>query len=136
MRVVPDQRLREPFGVRINQELVGIETKAALGLVRAMPAIAVELAGCVVLVAKDKAPPMSGPARHLGTTAIEACKPGEIIVVEQKSGVDAGSWGGILSLGAKLRGVAGVVYIVSFLTNRSDGGADESQGVLSVQEYV
>jgi regulator of RNase E activity RraA len=52
---------------------------------------------------------MSGPPRHLGTTAIEACKPGEIIVVEQKSGVDAGSWGGILSLGAKLRGAAGVV---------------------------
>ncbi len=63
----------------------------------------------VRLVAKDKAPPMSGPPRHLGTTAIEACKPGEIIVVEQKSGIDAGSWGGILSLGAKLRGAAGVV---------------------------
>jgi 4-hydroxy-4-methyl-2-oxoglutarate aldolase len=63
----------------------------------------------VRLVAMDKAPPMSGPPRHLGTTAIEACKPGEIIVVEQKSGIDAGSWGGILSLGAKLRGVAGVV---------------------------
>lgn len=63
----------------------------------------------VRLVAKDNAPPTSGPPRHLGTTAIEACQPGEIIVVEQKSGVDAGSWGGILSLGAKLRGVAGVV---------------------------
>jgi 4-hydroxy-4-methyl-2-oxoglutarate aldolase len=63
----------------------------------------------VRLVAKDKAPTASGPPRHLGTTAIEACKPGEIIVVEQKSGVDAGSWGGILSLGARLRGVAGVV---------------------------
>jgi regulator of RNase E activity RraA len=63
----------------------------------------------VRLVAKDKAPPTSGPPRHLGTTAIEACQPGEIIVVEQKSGIDAGSWGGILSLGAKLRGAAGVV---------------------------
>ena len=63
----------------------------------------------VRLVAKDKAPPTSGPPRHLGTAAIEACKTGEIIVVEQKSGIDAGSWGGILSLGAKLRGVAGVV---------------------------
>jgi regulator of RNase E activity RraA len=63
----------------------------------------------VRLVAKDKAPPTSGPPRHLGTTAIDACQPGEIIVVEQKSGVDAGSWGGILSLGAKLRGIAGVV---------------------------
>ena len=63
----------------------------------------------VRLVAKDNAPPMSGPPRHLGTTAIEACQPSEIIVVEQRSGIDAGSWGGILSLGAKLRGAAGVV---------------------------
>ena len=50
-----------------------------------------------------------GPARHLGTTAIEAARPGDVIVVEQRSGVDAGSWGGTLSLGAKLRGVAGVI---------------------------
>jgi regulator of RNase E activity RraA len=53
------------------------------------------------------APP--GPARHLGTAAIEAANPGDVIVVEQRSGVEAGSWGGILTLGAKLRGVAGVV---------------------------
>jgi 4-hydroxy-4-methyl-2-oxoglutarate aldolase len=53
------------------------------------------------------APP--GPTRHLGTTAIEAASPGDVIVVEQKSGVEAGSWGGILALGAKLRGVAGVI---------------------------
>jgi len=53
------------------------------------------------------APP--GPTRHLGTTAIEAAHPGDVIVVEQRSGVEAGSWGGILALGAKLRGVAGVV---------------------------
>jgi regulator of RNase E activity RraA len=53
------------------------------------------------------APP--GPTRHLGTTAIEAANPGDVIVVEQKSGVEAGSWGGILALGAKLRGVAGVI---------------------------
>ena len=63
----------------------------------------------VKLVAKEQAPPSSGPPRHLGTSAILAAQPGEIIVVEQKSGVDAGSWGGILSLGAKLRQVAGVI---------------------------
>ena len=63
----------------------------------------------VKLVAKDKAPPATGAPRHLGTTAIEACQPGEIIVVEQRTGIDAGSWGGILSLGAKMRGVAGVI---------------------------
>lgn len=63
----------------------------------------------VKLVAKDLAPPQDGPPRHLGTTAIEAGGPGSIIVVEQRSGIEAGSWGGILSLAAKLRGVEGVV---------------------------
>lgn len=63
----------------------------------------------VKLVAKDEAPPATGAPRHLGTAAIEASQPGEIIVVEQRTGIDAGSWGGILSLGAKVRGVAGVI---------------------------
>jgi len=48
-------------------------------------------------------------SRHLGTTAIERARPGDVIVVEQRTGVDAAAWGGTLSLGAKLRGVAGVV---------------------------
>jgi 4-hydroxy-4-methyl-2-oxoglutarate aldolase len=63
----------------------------------------------VKLVAKDAAPASSGPPRHLGTAAIEAAQPGEIIVVEQRSGIDAGSWGGILSTGAQVRGIAGVI---------------------------
>jgi 4-hydroxy-4-methyl-2-oxoglutarate aldolase len=84
------------------------------GCVTGLPPLTVlrRLAGrvrTVKLVAKEAAPPASGPPRHLGTTAIEATAPGEIIVVEQRSGIDAGSWGGILSQGAKLRGVAGVI---------------------------
>jgi len=51
----------------------------------------------------------AGPPRHLGTTAIEAAQPGDVIVVEQRTGLDAGCWGGILTLGAKVRGIAGVV---------------------------
>jgi len=50
-----------------------------------------------------------GPPRHLGTTAVDAAGPDDVIVIEQRSGVEAGSWGGLLTLGAKLRGVAGVV---------------------------
>ena len=50
-----------------------------------------------------------GPPRHLCTTAIEASGPDHVIVVEQRTGLDAGSWGGILTLAAKLRGVAGVI---------------------------
>jgi 4-hydroxy-4-methyl-2-oxoglutarate aldolase len=47
--------------------------------------------------------------KHLSTTAIEMANPGEVIVVEQRTGVDAAAWGGNLSLGAKVRGVAGVI---------------------------
>lgn len=47
--------------------------------------------------------------RHLCTAAIEAAAPGDIIVVEQRTGVDAAAWGGNLSLGAQMRGVAGVI---------------------------
>src|SRR5689334_13094706 len=42
-------------------------------------------------------------------TAIEAAKPGDIIVVEQRTGLDAASWGGNLSIGAQVKGVAGVI---------------------------
>src|SRR5882672_7476218 len=61
------------------------------------------------LVAAEEASEQGGPPRHLGTSAIELAQPGDVIVVEQRTGRDAGCWGGILTLGAKLRGVAGVV---------------------------
>ena len=67
------------------------------------------LAGRVVTMKLGVGPPPPGPVRHLGTTAIESASAGDVIVVEQRSGVDAGSWGGILTVGAKLRGVAGVI---------------------------
>jgi regulator of RNase E activity RraA len=70
------------------------------------------IAGRIVtfkLVKAADAPATTGAPRHLGTTAIEAAQPGDIIVVEQRTGMDAGSWGGILSLGAKVRKVAGVI---------------------------
>jgi regulator of RNase E activity RraA len=70
------------------------------------------IAGQVVtykLVPAAQVPPHEGAPRHLGTTAIEAAQPGDVIVIEQRTGLDAGSWGGILSWAAKLREVAGVV---------------------------
>lgn len=70
------------------------------------------IAGRVVtfrLVPAADAPARVGQVRHLGTSAIEACQPGDVIVVEQRTGIDAGSWGGILSMGAKVRQVAGVI---------------------------
>lgn len=67
------------------------------------------IAGRAITVKLGTGAPPAGPLRHLGCTAIEEAGPDNIIVVEQRSGVEAGSWGGLLSLGAKVRGVAGVV---------------------------
>ena len=69
----------------------------------------VRIAGAVITVKLGTGEPPPGPARHLGTTAVEAGCSDHVIVVEQTTGIDAGSWGGLLTLGAKLRGIAGVV---------------------------
>ncbi|MBV9398534.1 MAG: hypothetical protein JO062_11175 [Bryobacterales bacterium] len=66
------------------------------------------IAGRVLTVKLDRAEGRAN-TRHLCTAAIEAAQPGDIIVVEQRTGLDAASWGGNLSIGAKVRGVAGVI---------------------------
>lgn len=52
----------------------------------------------------------SQPAgRHLGTAAIEAARPGDVIVVAAGGRTGAAGWGGVLSLAASIRQVAGVI---------------------------
>ena len=67
------------------------------------------IAGRVLTVTLALAGGRPGPSRHLCTAAIEAAQPGDIIVVEQRTGLDAASWGGNLSIGAQVRGVVGVI---------------------------
>ncbi len=67
------------------------------------------IAGCAVTMKVGPGQPPPGPPKHLGCAAIEAAGPDAVIVIEQRSGVEAGCWGGLLTLGAKMRGVAGVV---------------------------
>jgi regulator of RNase E activity RraA len=61
--------------------------------------------------------------RHLGTAAIVAAAPGDVIVVAHQGRADSAGWGGNLSRAAKRAGVAGVIV---------DGAArdvDESRAV-------
>jgi 4-hydroxy-4-methyl-2-oxoglutarate aldolase len=67
------------------------------------------IAGKILTIKLGVGAPPAGVPRHIGTTAIEASQPGDIIVVEQRSGLNAAAWGGILSRGATLRGVAGTI---------------------------
>lgn len=66
------------------------------------------VAGRVVTV--ELGPSLSTSAsRHLGTAAIEAAGPGDVIMVAHQGRLDCAGWGGILSLAAQLRGVEGVI---------------------------
>ncbi len=55
------------------------------------------------------ATPAVAAPRHLCATAIEASGADSVIVVEQRTGIEAGSWGGLLTLGASQKRIAGVV---------------------------
>ena len=67
------------------------------------------ISGRVLTVKMEKDDGRPVASRHLATTAIETAQPGDVIVMEQRTGIDAACWGGNLSLGASLRDVAGVI---------------------------
>jgi len=67
------------------------------------------IVGRVLTIKLGVGAPPPGKPRHIGTTAIESAQPGDIIVVEQRSGLPVASWGGILARGAKMRRLAGVI---------------------------
>ena len=67
------------------------------------------ISGRVLTVKMEKDDGRPAASRHLATTAIEMAQPGDVIVMEQRTGIDAACWGGNLSLGARLRDVAGVI---------------------------
>jgi regulator of RNase E activity RraA len=67
------------------------------------------IAGRAVTVKLGTGAPPPGPPKHLGVAAIEAGNADSIIVIEQTTGIDAGCWGGLLTMAAKTKGIAGVV---------------------------
>ena len=81
------------------------------GVVTGIPRLTTDrrVSGRVVTVKLERDDGRAAASRHLGTTAIEAAQAGDVIVIEQRSGIDAASWGGNLSLAAQLRGIAGVI---------------------------
>lgn len=66
------------------------------------------IAGRAVTV-RMKAKGTEEPKQHLGTAAIMAADPGDIIVVDHRGRLDVAAWGGILATGAKTKGIAGVL---------------------------
>jgi 4-hydroxy-4-methyl-2-oxoglutarate aldolase len=52
---------------------------------------------------------MLKPEHHLGVHAIDAAESGDIIVIDNHGDTENNCWGEILSMGAKMKGVSGVV---------------------------
>lgn len=67
------------------------------------------VAGVAVTVKLGIGDPPPGPPVHLGVKAIEAADQHSIIVIEQRTGVEAGCWGGLLTRGARHANVRAVV---------------------------
>lgn len=85
-----------------------------LGLAPAVTGIAARttrtrIAGRIVTVKLGPGVAGAQSTRHLGTAAIEAAGRGDVIVVEQSTGIDAAGWGGVLSNAAQLKGIGGVI---------------------------
>jgi regulator of RNase E activity RraA len=82
-------------------------TPAVTGLVATSGARPIAGRAVTVRLAEGRSP--AGAGRHLCTAAVEIAGPDDVIVIEQRSGVDAAGWGGILSCAAKTRGIAGTL---------------------------
>jgi len=67
------------------------------------------VAGQVLTVKLSTGAALGSPPRHLCTSAVEAANAGDVLVIEQRSGIEAAGWGGILSNGAMAKGIAGVI---------------------------
>lgn len=67
------------------------------------------VAGRAVTVKVGVATPGVATPGPLCTAAIDQAGPDQVIVVEERSGLDAACWGGLLTLGATLRGIAGAI---------------------------
>ncbi len=86
----------------------------ALGLPCAVTGIAAQatvkrIAGRAVTVKLTDRKPEDAPVRHLCSGAVDSAGPGDVLVIEQRTGVDAAGWGGVLSNAAKAAGIEGVV---------------------------
>jgi 4-hydroxy-4-methyl-2-oxoglutarate aldolase len=66
------------------------------------------LAGRAVTIDLVEAGTVESP-RHLGTAAIDASGPGDVIVVAHHGRPNVSGWGGVLSTGARKAGIEGVV---------------------------
>jgi 4-hydroxy-4-methyl-2-oxoglutarate aldolase len=101
------KRLMQLDSCAISDALDSLKMPGVLLGLRAMT-ISRRIGGRVVTVQLE---PAAGrvAARHLGTAAVDASGPGDVIVIAHGGRQDVSGWGGLLSLGASQRGIEGVI---------------------------
>lgn len=92
----------------ISDALDAVGLPSGTGALRALGA-SVPLTGRVRTVELGPATPGAEPGPHIATQAIAAASTEDVIVVANDGRTDVSCWGGLLSLGAVVRGVRGVV---------------------------
>lgn len=102
------ERLRQLDTPAVSDAL---DSLSLSGRVTGIPRLTTDkrIAGRVLTVKLGTGEALAGPPRHLCTQAVEAAQPGDILAIEQRSGVEAAAWGGILSNGATVKKISGVV---------------------------
>ncbi len=101
------ERLRKLDACTVSDALDKLGLKGAtLGIRPQWPCP--RIAGRAVTV-KLKPQGFETTTRHLGTEAIEAAGPGDVLVMELAGRTDVPGWGGLLSLAAATKGLAGIV---------------------------
>jgi 4-hydroxy-4-methyl-2-oxoglutarate aldolase len=110
-----DPRVKSAVGERLAalDSCAVSDALDALGLAGAVAGVGpMTVARCIagrVLTVELGAPAGAAPGRHLCTAAIEAARPGDVIVVAHQGRSDCAGWGGNLSRAAARRGVVATI---------------------------
>ncbi len=104
----PIQRLRALDSCALSDALDALGLPSGVGGIAPFSTLR-RIAGRAVTVKLAAGRGDGAPKRHLCTAAVEAAEPGDVLVVEQRSGIDAAGWGGVLSNAARAAGIAGVI---------------------------
>ncbi|MGA2960858.1 MAG: hypothetical protein ABSD96_04245 [Candidatus Korobacteraceae bacterium] len=102
------QRFMKLSTTNISDALDAFGLKGATYGIRPLWESAGKVVGRAVTV-KIAAAGLTKSKNHLGVKAIEAAESGDVIVIDNGGRLDTSCWGGILTHGAKMKGVSAVV---------------------------
>jgi regulator of RNase E activity RraA len=101
-------RLMKLSATNIADALDAINLKGATYGIRPMWESAGKVVGKAVTI-KIAAASLTKGKNHLGVKAIDQAEPGDIVIIDNGGRLDTSCWGGILTTGAKMKGLSAVV---------------------------